>query len=125
MRIPFGTDKNNYIVIDWQFSSEKLNCIYKYNVNIDKWSKIDGLNNVPNISRCSVTLDVKKQILYLIHTDSVSEIQLNNSNISNHTHNTTINRPQTTKSIILNDSLFIIGGNNQLLKWNLETKTLT
>eukprot|EP01084_Bolivina_argentea_P123190 218315_1 len=87
--------------------------------------KIDGLNNIQNILLCSATLDVKKQILYLIHKNSVSEIQLNNSNISNHTHNTTINRPQTTKSIILNDSLFIIGGNNQLLKWNLETKTLT
>eukprot|EP01084_Bolivina_argentea_P123188 218312_1 len=49
MHIPFGTDKNNYIVIDRKFS-EKLNCISKYNVNIDKWSKIDGLNNIQNIS---------------------------------------------------------------------------
>eukprot|EP01084_Bolivina_argentea_P123191 218316_1 len=50
MTIPIGTDKNNYIVIDWEFPSEKLNCVYKYNVNIDKWSKIDGLNNIQNIS---------------------------------------------------------------------------
>eukprot|EP01084_Bolivina_argentea_P313309 542560_1 len=109
MTIPNGTDRNNYIIIDREFNvSKRINCIYKYDINTNKWNKISGLNNMQNISPCSATLDVKKQILYLIHKDSVSEIQLNNSNINNYTHDTTINRPSTSKSIMLNDSLFII-----------------
>eukprot|EP01084_Bolivina_argentea_P313311 542568_1 len=121
--IPTGINRNNYIVIDRKFASNRINCIYKYDINTNKWNKISGLNNMQNISPCSATLDVKKQILYLIHKDSVSEIQLNNSNINNYTHNTTINGVLRAKGVILNDSLFIVGGgNNSILKWNLETK---
>eukprot|EP01084_Bolivina_argentea_P074521 135184_1 len=124
MIVPTGTDRNNYIVID---DAETTNCIYKYNINTNKWNKISGLNNIHNISSFAATLDVKKQILYLIRSDSVSEIQLNDSNINNYTHNTYISGASTTKSIILNDSLFIIGGhdNKSIFKWNVENKTLT
>eukprot|EP01084_Bolivina_argentea_P052326 96121_1 len=90
--IPTGTDKSNYIVIDRMFTSKGINCIHKYNTNTNKWNKMPGLDNIQNISLFSATLDVNKQILYLIHRHSVSEIQLNNSNIHNYTHNTTIKR---------------------------------
>eukprot|EP01084_Bolivina_argentea_P302732 522589_1 len=110
MTVPAGIDQNNYIVIGRQFTLQRISCVYKYNINTDKWRNISGLNNIQNISSCSATLDVKKQILYLFHSDSVSEIQLNDSNTNNYTHNTTINLVSTTKSIILNDSFFIIGG---------------
>eukprot|EP01084_Bolivina_argentea_P313310 542563_1 len=86
MTSPTGTDRSNYIIIDRKFASKRINQIHKYNTNTNKWNKISGLNNMQNISPCSATLDVKKQILYLIHKDSVSEIQLNNSNINNYTH---------------------------------------
>eukprot|EP01084_Bolivina_argentea_P074525 135188_1 len=91
MIVPTGTDRNNYIVID---DAETTNCIYKYNINTNKWNKISGLND---------------------------------SNINNYTHNTYISGASTTKSIILNDSLFIIGGhdNKSIFKWNVENKTLT
>eukprot|EP01084_Bolivina_argentea_P086281 155948_1 len=90
MTIPTGRDRHNYIVVDRWFLSRTINGICKYNINTNKWNKIDGLNNIQNISPFSATLDVKKQILYLIHRHSVSEIQLNNSNIHNYTHNTTL-----------------------------------
>eukprot|EP01084_Bolivina_argentea_P022989 42783_1 len=125
--IPTGIDKNNYFVIDYHLFSTEFNCIFKYNIDNDRWSKIDGLNiNTRDISLCS-TVYVKKQILYLIQKDSVSQIQLNNSNINSYTHDTTIHAASTTKSIMLNDSLFIIGGvgNNSILKWNSENKTFT
>eukprot|EP01084_Bolivina_argentea_P052327 96123_1 len=92
MTIPSGTDKSNHFVIDRLFSSKRINCIYKYDTNTNKWNTISGLDNIQNISLFSATLDVNKQILYLIHRHSVSEIQLNNSNIHNYTHNTTIKR---------------------------------
>eukprot|EP01084_Bolivina_argentea_P155015 270176_1 len=129
--LPTGTNANNYIAIDPYFScfSSKINIksIHKYNIDNDTWSTIDGCNDIQNISGFSAALHVKKQILFLFHKDSVRQIQLNNNNINNYTHNNTIYSPQTAKSIILNDSLFIIGGksNNSILKWNLETKTLT
>eukprot|EP01084_Bolivina_argentea_P160571 279607_1 len=126
--IPSGRDRNNYIVIGRDFLSHKIRSIHKYNININKWNKIN-LNNIQKYIPVScTTLDAKKQILYLVHNDSISEMQLNNSNINHHTHNTTINAVSpTTKSIILNDSLFLVGGsiNNSILKWNLKSKTLT
>eukprot|EP01084_Bolivina_argentea_P300255 517687_1 len=120
--IPTGMNRDNYIVIDRIFASTRINCIYKYDINTNKWNKISGLNNMQNISPCSATLDVKKQIVYLFHKHSVREIQLNNSNINNYTHNTAIH---ATKAIVLNDSLFIVGGygNDSILKWNPQSKT--
>eukprot|EP01084_Bolivina_argentea_P086278 155944_1 len=90
--IPTGVDQNNYIVIDEKVLSSGINCIYKYNIDTNKWNKISGLNNIRNVSYFSAALDVKKQILYLIHSDSVRQIQLNNNNINNinnYTHSTT------------------------------------
>eukprot|EP01084_Bolivina_argentea_P086279 155945_1 len=92
MTIPTGRDRHNYIVVDRWFLSRRINSIYKYNIDSNKWNKIDGLNNIQNIAQCSAALDVKKQILFLFHGDSVSEIQLNNNNINNinnYTHSTT------------------------------------
>eukprot|EP01084_Bolivina_argentea_P313313 542573_1 len=91
---------------------------------------MSGLNNIQNISSLSAALDAQKQILYLVHKDSVNEIQLNNNNINNYTHNITINSVSSyssTRSVILNGSLFIVGGygNNSILKWNPQSKTFT
>eukprot|EP01084_Bolivina_argentea_P086280 155947_1 len=126
---PTGTSRSNYIIIDRKYAA-RINCIYKYNIDTNKWNKISGLNNIQSIAQFSAlaTLDVNKQILYLIDSDSVSEIQLNDGNINNYTHNTTINVASTSiTGIILNDSLFIIGGrhNKSIFKWDLENKTLT
>eukprot|EP01084_Bolivina_argentea_P140070 246354_1 len=137
MTIPTGRDRNNYIVIGRKFASDPIISIYKYDINVNKWNKICGLNNIQNRSLSSATLDAKKQILYLVHKKgSVSEIQLNNGNINTNTHSTTISSTlnpslrshlRTSASIILNHSLFIVGSmfNNSILKWNLENKTLT
>eukprot|EP01084_Bolivina_argentea_P034226 63341_1 len=74
MTIPTGTDRNNYIVIERKWLSKSINCIYKYNINTNKWNKISGLNNIHNISYFSAALDVKKHLLYLSHKDSVTQI---------------------------------------------------
>eukprot|EP01084_Bolivina_argentea_P009147 17103_1 len=122
INIPTGADRNNYIVIH-----RELNFIHmhKYNIETDKWIKM-GFNNRRNIKTFTSALHVKKDILYLLHRNSVTQIQLNNNHISNDNHNKEINRVSTSKIIIINDSLFIIGGqlNNSILKWNLENQTL-
>eukprot|EP01084_Bolivina_argentea_P074526 135191_1 len=132
MASPTGTDRNNYIVIDREWLSKRINCIYKYNINTNKWNKISDLNNIHNISWFSAALDVKKHLLYLSNKDSVTQIQLNNGNMTYMsdytTNNIETNYPSSTStSIILNDSLFIIGGhdNKSIFKWNVENKTLT
>eukprot|EP01084_Bolivina_argentea_P159875 278459_1 len=93
--IPTGIDKNNYICIDRSLLGNEIYCIYKYNIDIDKWTKIDDFNGVENISAFSATLDIKKQILFLLQSDCVIEIQLNNNNIRNDNHKHTINTPRT------------------------------
>eukprot|EP01084_Bolivina_argentea_P180952 312573_1 len=89
--IPSGANRDNFILIDFNFNwisgTFTINCIYKYNTDTDKWSKIDGSSDIGDIPQFSATLDVKKQILYLVHNDSVREIQLNDINITNHTQN--------------------------------------
>ncbi len=79
--IPTRCDGNNYIVIDHNFDT--INCIYKYNINTDKWININGVNNIINMKDFSAALNVNKQILFLFHYDSITQIQLNNSNINN------------------------------------------
>eukprot|EP01084_Bolivina_argentea_P131598 232258_1 len=123
--IPTGMDTNNYLVIDRDFWCSKINCIYKYDIDNDKWIKIHGFNNIDNImSQFSAALDVKKQILFLSQNDCVTQIQLNDNNIRNDNHNNTTSNPKYSKSIIVNNSLFIIGGSNynSILKWDSKKK---
>eukprot|EP01084_Bolivina_argentea_P246909 413124_1 len=114
---PIGVDRDNYIVIDAKF---KINCIYKYDIDNDKWIKMDGFN-VENIQSFSAALDVKKQILFVSSHSCVTQIELNNNNITNHTHNVEMYMA-SAKSIIINNSLFIIGGmdNNSIFKWDSQ-----
>eukprot|EP01084_Bolivina_argentea_P215233 365404_1 len=125
--VPTGIDKNNYIVIDTDIYHRKINCVHKYDVDNDKWIKIDGLNNIENMSYFSATLDVNKQILFLSRMNYITQIELNSHSIKNDTHNAMIQFPYTPKSIIVDNSLFVIGGrgNNSILKWNSQNKTLT
>eukprot|EP01084_Bolivina_argentea_P107053 191440_1 len=44
--VPSGIDKDNYIIIDYNMKHSIINSIDKYNINTDKWSKIDGFNNI-------------------------------------------------------------------------------
>eukprot|EP01084_Bolivina_argentea_P202054 345271_1 len=123
IRIPMGIDRNNYIVIDYDSCSNKINCIYKYNIDNDKWIKMNSFNNVKNISTFSASLNVKRQILFLFHYNSVTEISLNTNHIIKYdTDDDGIDT--TTKTITVNDSLMIVGGNNNdsILKWNSENK---
>eukprot|EP01084_Bolivina_argentea_P093484 168135_1 len=83
---PTGMNANNYFIIDTNDPRSKINCIYKYNIDNDKWIKINDFNTMENMSPFSAALDVKKQILFLSSKDCVTEIQLNNNNINTHTH---------------------------------------
>eukprot|EP01084_Bolivina_argentea_P313317 542578_1 len=87
---PSGVDRDNYVVIDRSFGWTKINCIYKYNIDNDKWIKMDGFN-VENIRTFSAALDINKQMLLLSRPGCVTQIQLNNNNISNHNHKYTMN----------------------------------
>eukprot|EP01084_Bolivina_argentea_P091298 164371_1 len=127
--IPTGIDINNYFIIAYNASIQNINYIYKYNTDTDKWNRIDGCNNIQlqNMSEFkwfSAALDVKKHLLFLSERDYVVQIQLNNGNMNDYTTNIDTNYPSTNStSIILNDSLFIIGGseNNSILKWDSES----
>eukprot|EP01084_Bolivina_argentea_P091300 164373_1 len=120
--VPNGTDINNYIAMDVNWT--EISYIYNYNTDTDKWNRIDGFNDINKNPWFSATLDVKKHLLYLSNGDSVTQIQLNNGNMNDYTTNIDTNYPSTNStSIILNDSLFIIGGseNNSILKWDSES----
>eukprot|EP01084_Bolivina_argentea_P307289 531102_1 len=125
--IPIGIDRNNYIVIDRNVESNKINCIYKYNIENDKWIKMDSFSS-ENVSHFSTaTLDAKKQILFLVGHNTMTQMRFNTNQISNDNHNAEITHHYNLNSIMVNDSLFVFcGGNgNSILKWNSENKTLT
>eukprot|EP01084_Bolivina_argentea_P314237 544279_1 len=73
----------------------------------------------------SAALDVEKQTLFLCSKNNLIEVQLSDNHISNYSHNTSL--PTASKSMIHNDSLFIIDGwnNHSIWKWNSENKTFT
>eukprot|EP01084_Bolivina_argentea_P059026 107743_1 len=121
LTVPSKVDANNYIVIDHTYNEIKY--IYQYDIDTNKWNKLDGIKNVSNMSAFSATLDVKKQILFTFRRHHMIQMQLHNTHISTYTHNFIIFDPQ---SIIVNNSLFIIGGrnNDSILKWDLESKTM-
>eukprot|EP01084_Bolivina_argentea_P077098 139785_1 len=126
VKIPTGLDINNYIAINYSFHNSKINCIYKYNTDTDKWSKIDGCNDIQNIPQFTAALDTKKQMLFLSHNLNITQIQLNNGNIET----IQTNSPNTTTcindpTIVINNSLFMIGGyqNYSILKLDSESKS--
>ncbi len=90
--VPSGIDKNNYIVIDSNFGEMS---IYKYNIESDKWIKID-FKKPGRISTFSSFIDVTNQILYLFQRKSATQIQLNNNNIITNKHNIEIDYSQAT-----------------------------
>eukprot|EP01084_Bolivina_argentea_P308930 534304_1 len=138
VNISSGMDGNNYIVIDYNVhcmdGMDGMDGIingWKYNIDNDKWIKMDSLSSlwIENMSSSlsfSTAVDVQKQILFLLCCDHITQIQLNSGNIVNHNHEE-IPHAASSRSIILNNSLFIIGGcdNNSILKWNSEKKTFT
>eukprot|EP01084_Bolivina_argentea_P210507 358273_1 len=130
MTIPTGIDANNYIVIDRKFAANRLNCIYKYNINTNKWSKLAGLNVLKDFTRFNAAMDVRKQVLYLFHSDYLTQIQTNSHYIDNITYDNAINKPQSvamnnTTSIIINNSAFVFSCGSDVLKWNPESQTVT
>eukprot|EP01084_Bolivina_argentea_P059025 107739_1 len=124
LTVPSKVDANNYIVIDHTYNEIKY--IYQYDIDTNKWNKLDGIKNVSNMSAFSATLDVKKQILFTFTRNHVTQIHLHNTHISTDTDNFVIDDPHGSKSIIVNNSLFLIGGdtNDSILKWNLGSKTM-
>eukprot|EP01083_Nonionella_stella_P235483 828012_1 len=115
--LPTGTGKNNYIATG--FNHSKINSISRYNTNTDKWTKINHCNDIESAIYENATFDVKKQILSLVCKCHITQIQLNNGNMCNNTHDIETNG---STSIIVNNSLFIIGGvsNKSIFKWNSE-----
>eukprot|EP01084_Bolivina_argentea_P249760 418259_1 len=133
IRIPTGIDKNNYIAIEneWWLLEESVICIHKYDIDNNKWIKMDGVNNTEIISYCCTSFDVKKQILFLLNRDQLTQMQLNNTNIIQHCESNQyneINLTTSTKIISVNNSLFIIGGfgghNDSIWQWNVENKKM-
>eukprot|EP01084_Bolivina_argentea_P009150 17110_1 len=96
--IPMGIDRNNYIVIN--HTSKLANCIYKYDVQIDKWIFMNGFKN----SYLSAALDVTKQILFLFCRDCLTQISLTDNHISNYNHNIERTFSSSSQSVKVNDS---------------------
>eukprot|EP01084_Bolivina_argentea_P059148 107967_1 len=136
IRIPTGIDKNNYIVIEFDQKDVEMSIltnnvisIYKYNTNTYKWNKITDLNNY-GVQHFSATFDATKQILYLFHTNSLTEIQISNNHINNVIYNNTttelFQNLYNVTSIIINSSVFVFSsGDSAVLNWNSESNTLT
>eukprot|EP01084_Bolivina_argentea_P052648 96705_1 len=101
--IPSGRDRNNYIVIHREVGDFEISSIYKYNIENDKWIKID-FDNTENIPAMSTALDIKKETSYSCHWDSVTQISLTNNHISNYNHNASIDLESSSQSIIINYS---------------------
>eukprot|EP01084_Bolivina_argentea_P294453 506622_1 len=127
--IPTGMDGNNYIVITCDWWDGKIQNVYKYNIDRNKWTQINGVNDIEHISVGCASLNTKKQILFLLNCDMLTQIRLNSSNmILNYesTRHSEINITSSSRVIVINNSLFIIGGSNNdsILEWNLENKTM-
>eukprot|EP01084_Bolivina_argentea_P107831 192767_1 len=121
---PTGINGNNYIIIECQ--TLKINAIYKYKIDTDQWSKIDGYEDI-QINSFSSAFNVTKQTLFATSPTHIIQIQLNNGNIIKYNHNLKIKTPcKSSKTIILNDSLLIIGGytNDFIWKYDFENKTV-
>eukprot|EP01084_Bolivina_argentea_P313314 542574_1 len=130
MTVPTGVERDNYVIIDRDFNSNIIRYIYKYNINNDKWVKMDCIKNLnlKNVAEFSgsAALDVNKQILYLLHNEVITQICLKNGNVNNYKHNTYIHCSSTTTIILLEGSLFAVGGtdSSSIWKWDIEKKTL-
>eukprot|EP01084_Bolivina_argentea_P057266 104655_1 len=127
--IPAEVNRNNYIVIH-QVAQNKACGFHKYNIDTDTWNKIDVFPE-QNISFNSASLDVKKQILFLWDPCSMTQIQLSDNRITNITKNNHItecaiqNKFMRPDSIVIKNSLFLVGAKNSILKWDSKTKILT
>eukprot|EP01084_Bolivina_argentea_P214877 364748_1 len=95
--VPTGIDGNNDICIDYTWNKNdggKINCIYKYNTNTDKWNPIDGFNDIQTTDLLlSSAINVKEQILFLSSRYYVTQIQLNNGKVIRHHNNPTKGPP--------------------------------
>eukprot|EP01084_Bolivina_argentea_P168891 292797_1 len=131
IRASTGMNQNNYIVIDYSWLLNKIKCVYKYDIDIDKWNSIDGIDNIANMTSFSAALDVKKQILFLFRRRYLTQIDINKvdtSDITHHTHNIPTNFASSSRNIIVNNSLFVFpydNGTKSIWKWNTESKTFT
>eukprot|EP01084_Bolivina_argentea_P253699 426272_1 len=140
--VPSGVDTNNYLTIDYK---QYLNTIavHKYDFPCDDWIEIETKRKnyythaeypLKTTSTFSAAMDTNKQILLLSQKNCVTQISLNQSEYTiqipvNYDYNPVnrITAPECSKSIIINNSLFIVGGSNNssILKWDLESKILT
>eukprot|EP01084_Bolivina_argentea_P152800 266459_1 len=124
--IPDGIDKDNFIVLGIDRDTHKLFYIYKYNINTNKWEtsiKMDKHNIEPYYVSYPV---LHKNNIYFTDGECLSILNVTTKTITKHPCNRKF-IDWSSKLAILNDELFVIGGNirDSISKWNAKTKQLT
>eukprot|EP01084_Bolivina_argentea_P152799 266458_1 len=123
--IPDGIDKDNFIVLAIDIYTYKVDYIYKYNINTNKWEtsiKMDKHNIEPYYVSYPV---LHKNNIYFTDGECLSILNVTTKTITKHPCNRKF-IDWSSKLAILNDELFVIGGNirDSISKWNAKTKQL-
>ncbi len=130
--VPYGTNKDNYIVI--QKNEDNYIVIQKYNIETNEWNTITTTCKL-NLDHTNLpALDTKQNIIYFVHHNYIVhqilklvQIELNlNNTITNHFILCKNNYDSSSKCISIKKDLFVIGGveSDSISKWNIETKEL-
>ncbi|MCP4990088.1 MAG: hypothetical protein GY928_29805, partial [Colwellia sp.] len=120
--IPSGINKDNYICIT--DSGQSQIAIHKYDVETNEWREM--YHQIDDYKYASTALDIKNQIIYTVVFNKVKQIDLNNNTLLTHNVENDHGIKWHSKIIVLNNSLYVLGGDeNSILKWDSNKKIWT
>eukprot|EP01084_Bolivina_argentea_P275360 469585_1 len=124
---PSGINKDNFIVINKSYSSSCACFIHKYNINTNKWTTTDVSETIGDIICDHAALDTHQNVLYFLSESNLVQMELNTNKITKSLLASQTTHDLTSECIILNNELFLIGGESSysISKWNGKTKQLT
>eukprot|EP01084_Bolivina_argentea_P275357 469580_1 len=120
--VPSGINKDNFIVIE-----KDICCIHKYNINSNKWTTTDVSETIGDIICDHAALDTHQNVLYFLSESNLVQMELNTNKITKSLLASQTTHDLTSECIILNNELFLIGGESSysISKWNAKTKQFT
>eukprot|EP01084_Bolivina_argentea_P160420 279354_1 len=124
--VPTGINKDNFIVLEISEYEKTIEYIHIYNTNTNKWTTTQI-----NISICATkpfypAFDANRNILYFLYKNYLMQMELNDQKITKHLLSSENNHNSNSQCVIVNNELFVIGGDNcySISKWNAETNKL-
>ncbi len=112
--IPSGINKENYICVS--DSDQSQITIHKYDVETNEWGEM--FQFVDDYKYSSTALDIKNQMIYTVKFSEMKQIDLNNNTMLTHNVEDDHGIDWNSKSIVLNNSLYVLGCENSILKWD-------